>query len=181
MIWSFYVSKSALCIFQTPPGYAADEKGSNMSKNNVSKKRQNEFNPNRACYLTANGKYYCYERWDNDAKCVVTQRLEVEKDLSVELTIMLNESDHDIELQDCYEGDLRNPLFDAKVGSYKADPNDEDAVDLWDTLADKSGSSEDILFADPEPKKTPTAQVRRVIDEDCTESQQDFFFEHFGS
>lgn len=151
-----------------------------MSKNNVSKKRQNGFNPNRTCYLTADGKYYCYERWDDDAKCVVTQRLEVGKDLSVELTIMLNESDHDMELQDCYEGELRDPLFDAKVGSYKTAPNDEDAADPWDTLADKSGSPEDILFAEPEPEKPQTTQVRRVIDEDCTKSQQNFFFEYFG-
>ena len=67
-----------------------------MSKNNETKKRKSGFNPNRNCYLTADDKYYCYERWDDDAKRVVTQRLEVGKDLSLELTIMLDESDHDI-------------------------------------------------------------------------------------
>ena len=91
--------------------------------------RKSGFNPNRTCYLTADGKYYCYERWDDDAKCVVTQRLEVGKDLSLELTIMLDEFDHDMDLQDRYEGELRDPLFDAKVNSYKADPDNEDAVD----------------------------------------------------
>ena len=98
-----------------------------MQRNNDSKKRKSGFNPNRTCYLTADGKYYCYERWDDDAKCVVTQRLEVGKDLSLELTIMLDESDHDMDLQDRYEGELRDPLFDAKVNSYKADPENEDA------------------------------------------------------
>ena len=68
-------------------------------KSNETKKRKSGFNPNRTCYLTADGKYYCYERWDDDAKCVVTQRFEVGKDLSVELTIMLDESDHDMDLQ----------------------------------------------------------------------------------
>lgn len=43
-----------------------------MQRNNDSKKRKSGFNPNRTCYLTADGKYYCYERWDDDAKCVVT-------------------------------------------------------------------------------------------------------------
>ncbi len=151
-----------------------------MSKINDSKKRQIGFNPNRTCYLTADGKYYCYERWDDDAKRMVTQTLEVGKDLSLELTIMLDESDYDMDLQDCYESELRDPLFDAKVSSFKANPNDEDAVDPWDTLADKSGSPEDTLFAEPEPENPQTAQVRRVIDEECTEAQQDFFFEHFG-
>ena len=142
--------------------------------------RKSGFNPNRTCYLTADSKYYCYERWDDDAKCVVTQRLEVGKDLSLELTIMLDEFDHDMDLQDRYENELRDPLFDAKVNSYKADPDSEDAVDPWDTLADKGGSPEDAMFAEPEPENPQVAQVRRVIDEECTEAQQDFFFEHFG-
>lgn len=149
-------------------------------KNEETKKRKSNYNPNRTCYLTADGKYYCYERWDYDAKCVVTQKLEVGKDLSVELTIMLDESDHEMDLQDRYEGELRDSLFEAKVNSYKTNPDDEDTIDPWDTLSDKSGSPEDILFAEPETENQQVAQVRKVIDENCTESQQNFFFEHFG-
>ena len=167
-------------LFPTPLGHAAGEKGKDMLKTNDSKKCKGGFNLNHTCYLTADGKYYCYERWDDNAKCVVTQMLEVGKDLSVELTIMLDESDHDMDLQDRYEGELRDPLFDAKVNSYKTDPYDEDAVDPWDTIADKSGSLEDAIFAEPEPENPQIAQVRRVIDNECTKFQQDFFFEHFG-
>ena len=36
------------------------------------------------------------------------------------------------------------------------------------------------MFSEPEPENPLVAQVRRVIDEDCTEAQQNFFFEHFG-
>lgn len=151
-----------------------------MQRNNDSKKRKSNYNPNRTCYLTADGKYYCYEYWDPKAKRVVTQKLEVGKDLSLELTIYLDQSDHEMDLQDRYEGELRDPLFDAKVNSYKANPDNEDAVDPWDTLADKSGSPEDALFTEPEPENPQVAQVRRVIDEECTVSQQEFFFEHFG-
>ena len=151
-----------------------------MSKSNNSKKRKSGFNPNRTCYLTADGKYYCYERWDDDAKCVVTQRFEVGKDLAVELTIMLDESDHDMDLQDRYEDELRDPLFDAKVNSYKADPDNEDAVDPWDMIVDKGGSPEDAMFAESEQENPQVVEARRIIDEECTESQQDFFFEHFG-
>ena len=151
-----------------------------MQRNNDSKKRKSGFNPNRTCYLTADGKYYCYERWDDDAKSVVTQRLEVGKDLSLELTIMLDESDHDMDLIDRYEGELRDSLFDTNVNSYKADPDNEDAVDPWDMIADKGGSPEDTMFAEPEQENPQVVEARRVIDEECTESQQDFFFEHFG-
>lgn len=151
-----------------------------MQRNNETKKRKSGFNPNRTCYLTADGKYYCYERWDDDAKCVVTQRLEVGKDLSLELTIMLDEFDHDMDLQDRYESELRDPLFDAKVKSYKADPDNEDAVDPWDMIADKGGSSEDAMFAEPEPENPQAVEARRIIDEECTEAQQEFFYRHFG-
>ena len=149
-------------------------------KSNETKKRKSNYNPNRTCYLTADGKYYCYERWDDDAKCVVTQRLEVGKDLSLELTIYLDESDHDMDLQDRYEGELHDPLFEAKMNSYHANPDNEEAVDPWDTLADKSGKPEDTLFAETEQENPQVAEVRRIVDKECTEAQQDFFFEHFG-
>ena len=77
-------------------------------KSNETKNCKSGFIPNRTCYLTKDGRYYCYERWDDDAKCVVTQRLEVGKDLSVELAIMLDESDRDMDLQDCCEDELRD-------------------------------------------------------------------------
>jgi len=149
-------------------------------KSNDSKKRKSGYNRNRACYLSSDGKYYCYEYWDDDAKRVVTQRLEVGKDLSAELTLILDSSDHDTDLNDRYESELRDPLFDAKFFSYSSDSNDEDTVDPWDTLADKGGSLEDAMFAEPEQENPQAVEARRVIDEECTESQQDFFFEHFG-
>lgn len=99
-------------------------------KNEETKKRKSNYNPNRTCYLTADGKYYCYERWDYDAKCVVTQKLEVGKDLSLELTLCLDQSDHDMDLNDRYQYELRDPLFDAKFKSYKSDPDGEDAITL---------------------------------------------------
>jgi len=151
-----------------------------MSKTNETKKRKSGFNPNRTCYLTVDGKYYCYKRWDDDAKCVVTQRLEVGKDLSLELTIMLDESDHGTDLQDRYVGELRDPVFDAKENSYKVDPDNEDAVDPWDTLADKGGSPENVLFSEPETENPEAALVRKVIEENCTDAQRDLYYEHFG-
>lgn len=149
-------------------------------KNDDTKKRKSGFNSNRGCYFTADGKYYCYERWDDERKCIVTQKLEVGKDLSLELTIMLDESDHDMDLQDRYESEQHDPLFDAKVNSYKADPDNEDAVDPWEMIADKSSSPEDILFSEPEQENPQVAQVRRIINKDCTEAQQALFYSHFG-
>lgn len=149
-------------------------------KSNDSKKRKSGFNSNRACYLSADGKYYCYEYWDDDIKRVVTQKFEVGKDLSVELTLILDESDHEININDRYESELCDLLFDVEVSRFQNDSDDEDAIDPWDTLADKNSRMEDALFFEEEPENPQVAQVRRVIDEYCTEAQQDFFYEHFG-
>lgn len=45
-------------LFCVPP-YRSDGKDTAM-KSNETKKRKSGFNPNRTCYLTADGKYYCY-------------------------------------------------------------------------------------------------------------------------
>lgn len=150
-----------------------------MKKRETSKIRKSGFNPNRACYLTSDGKYYCYEFEDFQTGQKITQKLEVGKDLSLELTIMLDETDHDSDLRDRYESELRDPLFEAKVNSYKVDPNDEDAVDPWDTISAKGSNPKDFMFSESEPKNPLAVQVRHVIDEDCTEAQQNFYFEHF--
>ena len=82
-------------------------------------KRKSGFNPNWGCYFTADGKYYCYERWDDENKCIITQKLKIGKGLSLELPIMLDESDHDMNLQDRYESEQHDLLFDTKVVNYK--------------------------------------------------------------
>ena len=151
-----------------------------MQRNKDSKKRKSNYNPNRACYLTADGKYYCFEILDIDTGRMITQKLEVGKDLSKKWTIFLDEFDHDMDLQDRYESEQRDPLFDTKISNYKADPDNEDAVDPWDTLADKSGNPENILFSEPEQENPQVAQVRCIINEDCTEAQQELFYSHFG-
>ena len=143
-------------------------------------KRKSGFNLNRPNYLSADGKYYCYSYWSLEAKRFITQKLEVGKDLSIELTITLDMLDHDIDLQERYESELRDSLFDTKVNNYESNPNDKDAIDPWDLIADKNGSLEDVLFADSKPENPQLAQVRHIIDAECTESQRNFFFKHFG-
>lgn len=148
-------------------------------ENEETKKRKSNYNPNRASYLTEDGKYYCYEIWDPDAKCMVVQKLEVGKDLSVEWTLFLDRADHAEDLHDRYQKELRDQLFDAKVARYKADPNDEDAVNPWEAVGDRKSSVEATLFGEPEPEKPEISAVRGVIDQ-CSEAQQDFIYRHFG-
>lgn len=149
-------------------------------KSNETRPRKSNFNSNRACYLTVDGKHYCYQYWDDVNKRTVTLKLEVGKDLSPELTLFLDESDHDMGLKERYERERRDSLFDAKAASCASDSSDEDAVDPWDKVADKRSSPETILFSEPEQENPKVAQVRRIIDEECTEAQRKLFYLHFG-
>lgn len=91
---------------------------------------------------------------------MVTLKYEVGKDgLTEELALFLNESDHDADLADRYENELRDPVFATRVASYWADPDDEDAIDPWDTLPDKGSSPEEALFAEDKPENPDIARV----------------------
>lgn len=50
-------------------------KGQCNEEKESSKIRKSGFNPNRACSLTADGKYYCYEFEDIETGQTVTQNL----------------------------------------------------------------------------------------------------------
>ncbi len=111
---------------------------------------------------------------------MVTLRLEVGKDISEELTFILDDSDHKMDLGDRYEAEARDPLFGAKVDSFERSDGGEEITDLWDSFADAGSSPEEVLFAEPEPENPQIAQVRQIIDKDCTDAQKNFYYEHFG-
>ena len=150
-------------------------------KSKKTKNRKSNFNSNRPCYLSADGKFYCYEVYDSETDRVVTQKFEVGKgDYSLDWTIFLDETDHDMDLNDRYQQEFKDPLFEAKAESYKADPENEDKVNPWDTIFDKSASPEEVLFSEPEAENPDAEKVREVIDTRCTARQQELFFSHFG-
>ncbi len=149
-------------------------------KNIASKNRKSRYNPDRSHYLTADGKYYVYWHYDSKTRQMKPVPLEVGKDISVELTIELDKLDHDMDLNDRYQNELKDPLFESKVNSYKENSDSYEAIDPWDTIADKGNSPEEIIFAEPDPVNHRVGEVHRVIEEECTENQKDLFYSHFG-
>lgn len=148
-------------------------------KNDASTQRKSGFNRQRACYLSSDGKHYCYEVWNSEQHRMVKQELTVGEDLSEEWTIFLDESDHDIDLNDRYQRELRDALFDSKVDKCGSD-NKEDNIDPWEKISSNVDSPENVLFAEKVPENPNIAKVRRIIDEDCSDSQKEFIFSHFG-
>ena len=148
-------------------------------KNNDSTQHKSGFNRQRTCYLSSDGKHYCYEVWNSEQHRMVKQEIAVGEDLSEEWTIFLDESDHDIDLNDRYQEELRDKLFDSKADKYSPD-NEEGNIDPWEKIGGNAGSPETALFTEEEQENPQATKVRRIIGDDCTKAQQDFFFDHFG-
>lgn len=151
-----------------------------MKKSTNEAKRKEFYLPNRDCYLSVDGKSYCYRVWDEATKRMVTQEIEVGKDLSLDITLVLDELDHDDDLQEYYARKRRSRAFDRAVETYQSKPNSGDAIDPWETVGAKGSSPEDLLFAEQETENPQVAQVRSIINEKCTEEQKKFIADHFG-
>lgn len=108
---------------------------------------------NNRWYFTEDGLNICYEHWDDKDKRWVA---EFETLGNARIALTLKESYHEEELNDRYQQELRDPLFDAKQHNYDADSDSEEAIDPWDELGDKRTSPEEILFAEPEPENPDT-------------------------
>lgn len=152
-----------------------------MPKSKENKKRKSGYNPSRPCYLSSDGKYYCYRQWDDNIKQEVEVRYEVGKgDFTIEWTLFLDETDYEQDQVDRKEEDLKDKVFEARRKRYESDPNAEDAVDPWDTIPDKGADPAEAVDAEEEQENPDIAKVREVVDTQFTDDQQELFFSHFG-
>lgn len=160
----------------------ADGKDTLMQRNK-DKKKQAGYNSNRPCFLSDDGKYYCYEVWNPEQKRVVIEKHEIGKDgLTEEWTLFLDSTDHDWDLNDRYQSELKDALFESQVVYRDRGKIDEytGAEDPWEREDIASPSVEDVLFAEPEEEDPQEAIARSVVEDSFTESQKDFYYAHFG-
>ena len=142
--------------------------------------RTSKFNSNRTSYLSSDGKYYCYEHWDYQSECYVTEKLEIGKDISPDLASFLDESDHAMDLNNRYQYELFGKLSETDaLHPYQGNSNNH-KTNTPEALQINNDSPENILFAEEKPETSQTKTVRTVISEQFTEKQQDFFYDHFG-
>lgn len=159
----------------------ADGKDTLMQRNKEKKfKRQSQFNPKRGCYLTEDGKYYCYEVWNPDIKDIVTVRYEVGQDgLTEELTFLLDETDHSHDLNDRYADEARDKVFNEAVANYKGNSN-EGATSPWERKELSVPGIEDVLFSKEEQPEDPRLEQIRKFIASRTPAQQDLIYARFG-
>ncbi len=134
--------------------------------NDFSRKKAWE-DPNCPCFLSEDGKYYCYRVWDSELKRVVIEKHEVGKgEYTEDITLILADTDHDHYLNERYQNELKDPLFQKKLSDREGQGNaeGEDAPDPWDDRSLSSKGPEDALFAEPEKENPQVAKVREVVE-----------------
>lgn len=141
-------------------------------------------NPNRPCFLSDDGRYYCYEVWDPDKKKNVIVQHEIGTDgFTEEWTIFLDQTDHEHDLNDRYENELKDDLFQLRMQQMdeaRFDDDTDSTMNPWNDERLSGGSPEDVLLADPVEEDPMEAKVREVVDTQFTDAQKDFYFDHFG-
>ena len=159
------------------------EENNEINENNEGIEGVAGYNANRPCFLSDDGRYYCYEVWDPDQKKNVIQRHEIGTDgFTEEWTIFLDETDHEHDLNDRYQRELQDDLFQQKLQAMEtADEEDIDStLNPWNDEHLSSASPEQILFAEPKKENPQAVKAREVVDTQFTDAQKDFYFDHFG-
>ncbi|MCD8211628.1 MAG: hypothetical protein LUC17_01195 [Oscillospiraceae bacterium] len=145
--------------------------------------RKSDYNPNRDCYLSLDGKFYCYQFRDPGTGHMSVQKLEVDRDLSSEWMAILDEMDREMDLNDRYHNKIRDSFFDEMNEHMNESEELSDRSEGFDPLEeipDCSMIPEKLLFAEEDPEDPLISKVRQIIEEECTEAQQDLFFSCYG-
>lgn len=140
-------------------------------------------NSNRPCFLSEDGRYYCYEVWDPERKKNVIQRHEIGTDgFTEEWTIFLDETDHEHDLNDRYQRELQDELFQRKLQSMEnaVEEDIDSTINPWNDERISCASPEEILLGEPKKEDPQVAKVREVVETQFTDAQKDFYYDHFG-
>lgn len=153
-----------------------------MKKNS---NRKTRYNPQRSSYLSEDGNVYFYKVWDFENNRMKTERIEIEKDrVSQEWLLFLDELDGENDRIERNERESRDPLaaalMDELDDSYSSHGNYEKAANPWDQQPDASFEPEAILFSEDEAENPKVEIIRQIIENDFTDAQKDFFYDHFG-
>jgi len=177
-LWYIFATGSS-CVLR----HSSDGKDTAMKKKGLKNRRKRRFDPNhnRRCFLSDDGKYYCYWVWDEESHTDVLVQYEVGKgEYTEEMTIFLADEDDEFEIgQDRYE-DIQDGSFNDSVARYEKGENAEDDVSPWDKILDDKDCFGEDEEVDEEEENPDLAKIRKVIEEECTEEQKTLFYKHFG-
>jgi Asp-tRNA(Asn)/Glu-tRNA(Gln) amidotransferase C subunit len=139
--------------------------------------RKSDYNPARASYLTADGKYYCYDTVNSDGK-TVTIKIEVTPELE-EITVLLDQMDYESDLSDRYQEALLDPVFKARQAREDEESDEDEEERLIETVPSMEPGP-DAIVDDEAPENPLIEKVRAVVNNEFTEQQQDLYYKHYG-
>ena len=146
--------------------------------------RTSKYDVNRGCYMDADGNYV-YTKWEKIGKKWIEKPLCTiplgENGENLEWVIMLDRDDHNVDLQNRYQGENEDYGFRNQVDNTKAgDDEDMEDTDAWAKLADPSADIEKLLFAEEELEDPQVTKLLQLM-EQLTESQINLIYDYFGA
>ncbi|WKY49091.1 hypothetical protein Q5O24_07220 [Eubacteriaceae bacterium ES3] len=149
------------------------------TKNSESQKRRSRYNPQRNSYMTRDGRY-AYVTWDDQKKHTVTHYLEIGiEGVTEELLVMLDEDDHQIDLQERY--DAENTDFSFLNQQRLHNQSSEDCkIDPIDAIRDKKSDPFDLIFPQDDKTSELMPQLLEAMNK-LTDAQRDLIYNHLGS
>lgn len=147
-------------------------------KSNATPTRKSRYSANRNSYRTRDGRY-AYITWDDEQRRNVTHYLEVGKDgVTEELLILLDEDDHDVDLQERYDTENADFSFQNKQTAHDCDP--ARISNPLTEIVDKNADIFAVLFPEEETVGETMVQLIAALDK-LTDAQRDLIYEHFGA
>lgn len=129
------------------------------------------FNPRRPHYTDKDGNYvYTYQQLQDDGTYVDVKTIIELTDETVNIIRVLQESDHEIDLQDIYE-DRRRDKFVTMV-----DSNNDNNTSKIDNIPDKKMDIYKLLFEDDEHEDSKYDDFMATL----TENQRDLIYDHIN-
>lgn len=142
-----------------------------MAAGNNETVRKSRFNANRMSYASDDCRSYIYRYWDIENMEEREIEIEVGCDgVTVELIMTLDESDYQMDVSD--DREERHRAYDTKTRDEPGYDHEAWIESLPDSYKDDLSGNED------EPEEFGI--IRTVIETECNERQQRFYYSHFG-
>ena len=125
-------------------------------------------------YITENGKSFMYFKGINKDNKPIYIAIPISTEITLEQAQAIIELDHRGYLDERYYRENKDVLFDLLMQNAEDESYVEDLYFI-DTI-----SPEAQLFGEEEVENPLCAIVRRVVEEECTEAQQELFYKVYG-
>lgn len=144
------------------------------------RKRKSNYDENRTCYMADDGSYV-YEVIDIDTGAVKKECFVPDSEGAAEIVILLDEDDHQQDLQKRYDDENRDWKMENKRNRFEnGTTDDEFDEDPFSQIPSKTGNPGASLFREEETEDPRILKLREFMKE-LTDDQVNLIYDLFGN